>query len=1220
MNILMVTNTYTPHVGGVARSVAAFSDAYRARGHRVLVIAPTFEGVPPAERDVVRVPAIQHFNGSDFSVRLPIPALVNEALAEFDPDIVHSHHPFLLGDTALRIAAAWNVPLVFTHHTMYEQYTHYVPGDSPALQRFVIDLASGYANLCDQVFAPSDSVASVLRERGVETPISVVPTGVDVLRFAEGDGQAFRREHGIPQDATVVGHLGRLAPEKNLAFLAVAVANFLKRRPHAHFLVVGAGPSASDLRERFAEAKLSERLHLVGILQKRDLIDAYHAMDVFAFASQSETQGMVLTEAMAAGVPVVAVDAPGAREVVHGRQNGRLLPSEKVTSFAKALAEVADAKPEVRRSMREAALATAQEFSMPHQAERALAVYESLIAGSPTPKATQDSLWETSLRLIETEWDLWTNLAHAAGAALEARHWLKIPLVAPLLLWWRRTRRWLSRTEWGVRLFGLPRSVGTSAEPGLLLVQIDGLSRSQFETALHHRRLPFLRRLMTRDHYRLHTLYSGLPSSTPAFQGELFYGVKGVVPGFSFREHRSGRVVRMVDPEPAARVQRRLGKLGRGLLQGGSAYSDIYSGGATESHFCPSTWGWGHLLQAANPFAWLLFIVAHTWSFVRIAVLLAAESVLAVVDCLRGMYTGQDLMKELKFVPTRVGICILLRELLTVGASMDAARGLPVIHLNLLGYDEQAHRRGPSSVFAHWSLRGIDNAIRRMWYTARRSTRRDYQIWIYSDHGQEFTLPYPDETGTTLEEAVAKVFDSAEEADRREHPPRGVQFQRASWLGRAPIKRPPADSAVTERVTAEGKLTVTAMGPLGFIYPPSRLSEARRRDIAARLVTEARVPLVFYVDDDQVVWAQNGKGRFHLPAQAEMVLGPEHPFLPEVAEDLVNLCRHPDAGELITSGWRPGERSISFPFENGAHCGPGPEETRAFALLPHDAPIPDQEKKYLRPLDLREAALVTLKRIAPQRPVRKRRRRPGTLRIMTYNVHSCIGTDGRLSPARIARVIAQYDPDVVALQELDVGRPQTGEIDQAHAIAQDLEMEFHFHPALAVEEELYGDAVLSRLPMRLVRASALPRLANRPYLEPRGALWVAINVDDSDVQLVNTHLSLSPKERSQQVSALLGSEWLSHADCRTPAILCGDFNALPRSRGYRKLCGRLQDAQRVLKNHRPKRTWFPRMPLGRIDHVFVSPDVEVTDVQVPRTHLTRVASDHLPLIVDVKLA
>ncbi|MGE5189080.1 MAG: glycosyltransferase [Gemmatimonadota bacterium] len=418
MNILMVTNTFTPHVGGVANSVASFSAEYRRQGHRVLVVAPVFAGAPDRETDVIRVPAIQKFNGSDFSLRLPIPGFLFPELDRFRPDVVHAHHPYLLGDTALRIAAVRDAPLVFTHHTMYEQYTRFVPGDSPALRRFVVELSTGYANLCDGVIAPSDSVAAILRARGVSTAVAVIPTGVDRARFAAGDGARYRASAGIPADAFVVGSIGRLSPEKNLRFLAEAVCAFLAGRERARFLVAGVGPSEREVRDIVARRGMSNRLHFTGILRGRDLADAYRAMDVFAFASRSETQGMVLAEALAAGVPAVALDAPGVREAVTDGANGILLPGESVSSFREALERVASLPPERRRALRDEAARSAARFSMETCAARALDLYGALGEAARRSKETRGSLWASARRLAGKEWKLWASRAHAAGAAI----------------------------------------------------------------------------------------------------------------------------------------------------------------------------------------------------------------------------------------------------------------------------------------------------------------------------------------------------------------------------------------------------------------------------------------------------------------------------------------------------------------------------------------------------------------------------------------------------------------------------------------------------------------------------------------------------------------------------------------------------------------------------------------------------------------------------------
>lgn len=255
-----------------------------------------------------------------------------------------------------------------------------------------------------------------------------------------------------------------------------------------------------------------------------------------------------------------------------------------------------------------------------------------------------------------------------------------------------------------------------------------------------------------------------------------------------------------------------------------------------------------------------------------------------------------------------------------------------------------------------------------------------------------------------------------------------------------------------------------------------------------------------------------------------------------------------------------------------------------------------------RELDLRAAAPLSEKQPLP--------------RLLTWNVHRCVGRDGVCSPQRIARIIADINPDIVALQELDVRRARTGGVDQAEYIAQALGMAHHFHPAYRVMEEAYGDAILTARPSRMVKGAALPGIGPLSTLEPRGALWACVNVGGADVQVFNTHLGLRGHERLAQVDALLGREWMGHPSCREPAILCGDFNAVPRSRVYGRLTHALKDAQRLASARRPHATFPSRLPFLRLDHVFVTRSIDVSRAETLRTQDVRIASDHLPLIVD----
>jgi len=798
----------------------------------------------------------------------------------------------------------------------------------------------------------------------------------------------------------------------------------------------------------------------------------------------------------------------------------------------------------------------------------------------------------------------------------------------------RLLRRKFSRTHWLLRFLHLSVSEGPANRPGLVMVQIDGLSLDQFNHALDKGKLPFLKRLIKREHYQVHTQYSGLPSSTPAVQGEIFYGIKTVVPAFSFLDRENGQMVRMIEPTTAQQMEEELHKqLARdgvdSLCTGGSSYSNIFGGGVDpdEAHFCASSLGWGSALRAANPFALLFMLVTNINSVLRILILLVVELVIALVDLVRGLYDGRNYIRELKFIPARVAVCVLLRELCVIGGKMDIQRGLPIVHINFLGYDEQSHRRGPDSKFAHWTLKGIDNAVKRLWHEAAHAHRRDYEVWVYSDHGQSRATSYFKLQGYDILEAASAGYAGLDEsvpivADRK----RGLseEAQRARLLGGRKVEQ--LFSAENGSGESHEKVQVVGLGPVGFVYFPEPLEQAELGRAAQALVTRHKVPVVVTSGGEEQLRVWTAAGEFLLPQQTAELFGEDHPFIDVIGEDLERLCRHRHAGDLTLLGWCKGVAPITFTDENGSHAGLTPEETRAFSLLPIDAPLPDSTRGYYRPSELREAALHHLGRPAPATLARRTRARgdspaphPEQLRVMTYNVHSCVGVDGKLALERIARVIARAKPDVVALQELDAGRKRTGGEDQAKRIADYLEMQYHFYPHIHAEDEKYGDAILTHLPMRVIKTGTLPGHLPGGKLEPRGALWVAIDLHGTEVNIINTHLGLSSRERMLQIKALLGDEWLGRLNADQPVILCGDFNCVPSSKGYRLLCSRFLDAQAELKEHRPTCTFYSRLPSFRIDHVFIQPGIRVTGITVPCSELAKVASDHLPLIADLTI-
>jgi len=413
----MFTNTYLPHVGGVARSVSTYEEEFRRRGDDVRIVAPQFDGAMESTEHVLRTPALQNFNGSDFSVTIPQPGLIAEFLDGFQPQIIHSHHPFLLGDAALRAAWTRRLPLVFTHHTLYEQYTRYVPLDSEALRRVAIQMATEYCNLCTHVIAPSQSIAELLRQRCVKTPITAIPTGIDLEQFGSGDGAAFRRRFNIPPRALVVGHVGRLASEKNLDYLARAVGIFLADHPEAMLLVVGSGDHEEALKESVCDRADADRIVMAGQRTGKDLADAYAAMDVFAFSSQSETQGMVLVEAMAARTPVVALDGPGVRDVLTA-SNGRLLAADAPEeAFAAALHELTSDR-QALEALGETARRSVRDFGLGVCADRMLDLYAQLFDEYAHREDADPGPWNRLLGRLEIEWNLLVEKTSALTAAV----------------------------------------------------------------------------------------------------------------------------------------------------------------------------------------------------------------------------------------------------------------------------------------------------------------------------------------------------------------------------------------------------------------------------------------------------------------------------------------------------------------------------------------------------------------------------------------------------------------------------------------------------------------------------------------------------------------------------------------------------------------------------------------------------------------------------------
>lgn len=405
MKIAMFTNTYAPSVGGIERSVDIFTGEMKRQGHEVLIVAPEYYGATESTEDVLRVPAFKHINGTPHSVSVGFPSEISDQVKRFCPDVVHSHQPFLLGDSAIRVARSLGVPVIYTHHTFMERYLHWFPVDWRILHDIALKLPIAYANLVDHVVTPTQSVADIIIQRGVKTAISSIPTGIDADFFQRGDRRAFRARHGLTEDQFVLGHLGRLNEEKNLDYLADVAVHFVAKAPHhRRFLLAGEGSLVAMFGQRFAEAELSQQLVYLGLVQGQAIADAYAAMDAFIFTSLSDTQGLVLSEAMAAGNPVFALAATGARDMITHGVTGYLLP---VDTSVQVFSDVLDrqiVQADSFAAMGEQAILAAQEVSIPACTKKMLDLYDTVIRGHRNPALS--SRWEKLAQQWNVELEL----------------------------------------------------------------------------------------------------------------------------------------------------------------------------------------------------------------------------------------------------------------------------------------------------------------------------------------------------------------------------------------------------------------------------------------------------------------------------------------------------------------------------------------------------------------------------------------------------------------------------------------------------------------------------------------------------------------------------------------------------------------------------------------------------------------------------------------------
>ena len=380
MRVGLFTNNYLPFCGGVTVSVETLRRGLEARGHEAWVLAPRFAGPADASPRILRYPSVPAATYPEFALAVPYSPRLARRVRDLDFDVFHAHHPFLLGPAARRLARRQGRPLVFTYHTRYDKYAHYVPLSRGFVEAAARGLSTRFARRADAIIAPSAVLRDELRARGVKAPIAVVPTGVDLACFSPGDRALARRARDIDPDALIVLYVGRLDREKSVDRVLAAFERIAGTVARARLVLVGQGTQGDELRRMAASLNAGARVTFTGVCPHEDLPDYYRAADLFLFASETETQGLVLAEAAACGLPAVAIEAPGCDEVVHDGDTGVLTKRDPAALAEAAIGLLIDPARRGAMSARARQLAE-REFDVALQIDRTLEVYAGALAG-----------------------------------------------------------------------------------------------------------------------------------------------------------------------------------------------------------------------------------------------------------------------------------------------------------------------------------------------------------------------------------------------------------------------------------------------------------------------------------------------------------------------------------------------------------------------------------------------------------------------------------------------------------------------------------------------------------------------------------------------------------------------------------------------------------------------------------------------------------------------
>ena len=380
MRIGIFSNAYKPDISGVVTSICTFRDELVRQGHAVYIFAPESGDYQDQEYGVFRYPSIKLTTAVNLPVAIPVSPFINWVVPRLKLDLVHSQHPFLIGEEAVTFARQLALPHVFTHHSQYEEYSSYIPFNQNIVKTLTREVVRGHMMRSVSIITPSESIQAMLAEQHPEIAdrFRVVPSPINLDVFARNrlHPHPIRRRYGLSGKFLFIV-VGRLSPEKQFPVLLEAFQAVVAARTRVHLLIVGDGPAKNDLEKLSRRLGLTQSVTFTGLVDFKEVPHHLAAADAFAFSSTSETQGLVLAEGMAAGLPVVAVDAPGNRDVVQHEVNG-LLTENSTEALAAGMVRLLE-NPDLCRAYADKALQTAAAYAPAVLAARLVDYYAEAV-------------------------------------------------------------------------------------------------------------------------------------------------------------------------------------------------------------------------------------------------------------------------------------------------------------------------------------------------------------------------------------------------------------------------------------------------------------------------------------------------------------------------------------------------------------------------------------------------------------------------------------------------------------------------------------------------------------------------------------------------------------------------------------------------------------------------------------------------------------------------